>query len=175
MTRLNIHGLGFTLFLGLLTALPPLAIDMALPSLPLIQADLQAPQTEAAAAIAISPDRPSLSVLISWRIARVSPTMRRAQSSARSPSGVKPWKRDPRCTSITPRISSSCLMLVDIVGCVTPQASAARPKCRSLASASRSSSLSIKTARLSRETQRIRYRHFLHDRYENPLMDDLAQ
>jgi len=53
MTRLNIHGLGFTLFLGLLTALPPLAIDTALPSLPLIQADLQAPQTEAAAAIAI--------------------------------------------------------------------------------------------------------------------------
>jgi hypothetical protein len=34
-------------------------------------------------------------------------------------------------------------MLVDIVGWVTPQASAARPKCRSLASASRSSSLSI--------------------------------
>ena len=53
MTRLNIHGLGFTLFLGLLTALPPLAIDMALPSLPLIQADLRAPQTEAAAVIAI--------------------------------------------------------------------------------------------------------------------------
>ena len=53
MTRLNIHGLGFTLFLALLTALPPLAIDMALPSLPLIQADLHAPQTEAAAAIAI--------------------------------------------------------------------------------------------------------------------------
>jgi MFS transporter, DHA1 family, multidrug resistance protein len=53
MTRFSIHGLGFTLFLGLLTALPPLAIDMALPSLPLIQADLHAPQTEAAAAIAI--------------------------------------------------------------------------------------------------------------------------
>ena len=53
MNRLNIHGLGFTLFLGLLTALPPLAIDMALPSLPLIQADLHALQTEAAAAIAI--------------------------------------------------------------------------------------------------------------------------
>ena len=53
MTRLNIHGVGFTLFLGLLTALPPLAIDMALPSLPLIQADLHAAQTEAAAAIAI--------------------------------------------------------------------------------------------------------------------------
>ena len=53
MTRLNIHGVGFTLFLALLTALPPLAIDMALPSLPLIQADLHAAQTEAASAIAI--------------------------------------------------------------------------------------------------------------------------
>ena len=53
MTRLNIHGVGFTLFLALLAALPPLAIDMALPSLPLIQADLHAAQTEAAAAIAI--------------------------------------------------------------------------------------------------------------------------
>jgi MFS transporter, DHA1 family, multidrug resistance protein len=53
MTRLNIHGLGFTLFLAVITALPPLSIDMALPSLALIQADFQAPQTEAAAAIAI--------------------------------------------------------------------------------------------------------------------------
>ena len=53
MTRFNIHGLGFTLFLGLLTALPALSIDMALPSLALIEADLHAPQTEAAAAIAI--------------------------------------------------------------------------------------------------------------------------
>jgi MFS transporter, DHA1 family, multidrug resistance protein len=53
MRRFNIHGLGFTLFLGLLTALPALSIDMALPSLALIEADLHAPQTEAAAAIAI--------------------------------------------------------------------------------------------------------------------------
>ena len=53
MTRFNIHGLGFTLFLALLTALPALSIDMALPSLALIQADFHAPQTEAAAAIAI--------------------------------------------------------------------------------------------------------------------------
>jgi MFS transporter, DHA1 family, multidrug resistance protein len=53
MTRLNIHGLGFTLFLAALTALPPLSIDMALPSLALVQADLHAPQTKAAAAIAI--------------------------------------------------------------------------------------------------------------------------
>jgi DHA1 family bicyclomycin/chloramphenicol resistance-like MFS transporter len=53
MARSNIHGLGFTLFLASLTALPPLSIDMALPSLALIQADLHAPQTKAAAAIAI--------------------------------------------------------------------------------------------------------------------------
>jgi MFS transporter, DHA1 family, multidrug resistance protein len=49
----NVHGIGFTLFLALLTVLPPLAIDTALPSLALIQADLHASQTEAAAAIAI--------------------------------------------------------------------------------------------------------------------------
>ena len=53
MTRFNIHGLGFTLFLALLTALPALSIDMALPGLSLIQADFHAPQTEAASAIAI--------------------------------------------------------------------------------------------------------------------------
>ena len=52
-TSFNIHGVGFTLFLAALTALPPLSIDMALPSLGLIQADLHAPQTKAAAAIAI--------------------------------------------------------------------------------------------------------------------------
>jgi DHA1 family bicyclomycin/chloramphenicol resistance-like MFS transporter len=50
---LNVHGLGFTFFLALLTVLPPLAIDTALPSLALIQADLHAPQTKAAAVIAI--------------------------------------------------------------------------------------------------------------------------
>src|SRR3984957_12508810 len=53
MTRFNIHGPGFTLFLALLTALPALSIDMALPSLSLIQAEFDAPQTEAASAIAI--------------------------------------------------------------------------------------------------------------------------
>jgi MFS transporter, DHA1 family, multidrug resistance protein len=53
MTRFNIHGLGFTLFLALLTALPALSIDMALPSLSLIQAEFHAPQTEAASVIAI--------------------------------------------------------------------------------------------------------------------------
>jgi MFS transporter, DHA1 family, multidrug resistance protein len=53
MTRLSIHGLGFTFFLALLTALPALSIDTALPSLALIQADFHAPQTEAAAVIAI--------------------------------------------------------------------------------------------------------------------------
>jgi DHA1 family bicyclomycin/chloramphenicol resistance-like MFS transporter len=51
--RLNIHSIGFTLFLAALSALPPLAIDTALPSLALIQADLDATQTEAASVIAI--------------------------------------------------------------------------------------------------------------------------
>ena len=109
-----------------------------------VVSDATMPSTVGIAAIRISPESLSLRLLISCRIARVSPTMRRAQSSVRSPSGVKPWNREPRCTSMTPRISSSCLRLVDIVGWVTPQASAARPKCRSFASASRSSSLSIK-------------------------------
>ena len=53
LARSNVHGLGFTLFLAAVTALPPLSIDMALPSLQLIQADLHAPQTKAAATIAI--------------------------------------------------------------------------------------------------------------------------
>ena len=83
------------------------------------------PSTVGIAAIRISPDSPALSELISSRMPRMSPTMRRAQSSVRSPSGVKPTKREPRCTSMTPRISSSCFRLVDIVGWVTPQASAA--------------------------------------------------
>ena len=50
---LKVHALGFTLFLGALSALPPLAIDMALPGLPTIQADLAASPAEAAAVIAI--------------------------------------------------------------------------------------------------------------------------
>ena len=95
------------------------------------------------AAMRIWPARPCRSASISWRMARVSPTMRRAQSSTRSPSGVKPWKRDPRCTSSTPNESSSCLMPAESVGWLTPQASAAWPKCRSRASAMMNSSLSI--------------------------------
>jgi DHA1 family bicyclomycin/chloramphenicol resistance-like MFS transporter len=51
--RFNVHRLGFTLFLAALSALPPLSIDMALPSLALLEADLNAPQPKAAAAIAI--------------------------------------------------------------------------------------------------------------------------
>jgi MFS transporter, DHA1 family, multidrug resistance protein len=51
--RFNIHGLGFTVFLAGLSALPPLAIDTALPSLALVQADLRATQTQAGSAIAI--------------------------------------------------------------------------------------------------------------------------
>ena len=53
VTSFNIHGRGFLVFLSAMTALPPLAIDMALPSLALVQADLAATQTEAAATVAI--------------------------------------------------------------------------------------------------------------------------
>ena len=53
MTSFNIHGRGFLVFVAAMTALPPLAIDMALPSLALVQADFGATQTRAAATIAI--------------------------------------------------------------------------------------------------------------------------
>ena len=46
-------GLGFTLFLGALSAVPPFAIDMALPSLPTIQSEFGASATQAAAVISI--------------------------------------------------------------------------------------------------------------------------
>ena len=51
--RFNVHRLGFTLFLAALSVLPPLSIDMALPSLSVLEADLHAPQAKAAATIAI--------------------------------------------------------------------------------------------------------------------------
>ena len=73
------------------------------------------------AAIFSRPVRPFLSAVISCRMARLSLTMRRAQSSVRWPSGVKPMKREPRWTSSTPSVSSSCLMPADKVGWVTPQ------------------------------------------------------
>ena len=53
MTGLNVRGPGFTLFLGGLSALPPLAIDTALPGLPSIQAEFGTSPAEAAAVIAI--------------------------------------------------------------------------------------------------------------------------
>ena len=49
----NNSGLGLTAVLGGLSAVPALAIDMALPSLGLVQADFGATQTEAAATIAV--------------------------------------------------------------------------------------------------------------------------
>ena len=53
MTSFNVHGRAFLVFLAAMTALPPLAIDMALPSLSLVQADLGAGQSATAATIAI--------------------------------------------------------------------------------------------------------------------------
>jgi MFS transporter, DHA1 family, multidrug resistance protein len=49
----NIHGRAFLAFLAAITALPPLAIDMALPSLSLVQAEFGSSESETAAAIAI--------------------------------------------------------------------------------------------------------------------------
>ena len=49
----RLHNLGFTLFLGAISIMPPLAIDMALPSLPAIQAEFRASGAEAAALISI--------------------------------------------------------------------------------------------------------------------------
>src|SRR5260221_6066122 len=96
------------------------------------------------AAIRSRPVSPWRTASSSWRMARASPTIRSAQASTGSPSGVKLRKREPRLTSSTPMASSSCLTPADSVGWVTPQASAARPKCRSRAKARRNSSLSIK-------------------------------
>ena len=50
---LNRRRLGFTALLGGLSALPALAIDMALPSVSLVQADFHASPAEAASAIAV--------------------------------------------------------------------------------------------------------------------------
>jgi MFS transporter, DHA1 family, multidrug resistance protein len=49
----NIHSRAFLVFVAAMTALPPLAIDMALPSLALVQAEFGASQTKAAASVAI--------------------------------------------------------------------------------------------------------------------------
>ena len=55
-----------------------------------VVSDATMPSAVGMAAILISPESLSLRLLISCFIARVSPTIRRAQSSVRSPSGVKP-------------------------------------------------------------------------------------
>ena len=49
----DIHGSAFLVFVAAMTALPPLAIDMALPSLALVEADFGASRTLAATSIAI--------------------------------------------------------------------------------------------------------------------------
>jgi DHA1 family bicyclomycin/chloramphenicol resistance-like MFS transporter len=50
---LNVNGFGFTALLGGLSAVPAIAIDMALPSIPSVQANFGTSQTEAASAIAV--------------------------------------------------------------------------------------------------------------------------
>ena len=77
------------------------------------------------AAMRMRPERPLRAARISSFMVRASPVMRRAQTSTCSPSGVSPWNREPRLTSMTPSTSSSCLIAADSVGCVTPHCSAA--------------------------------------------------
>ena len=66
------------------------------------------------------------------------PIRARARPPASAPGSAS--RAGPACT---PSGSSSCLMPADSVGCVTPSVAAARPKCRSLASAMKNSSRSI--------------------------------
>src|SRR5262249_28645113 len=78
-----------------------------------------------------------------------SPTRRRAHSSTRWPSGVKPRNRDPRSTKAVPRDRSRLFTEEENVGWLTPAASAARPKWRSSARSSSNSSWSSIGAHLS--------------------------
>ncbi len=48
------------------------------------------------AAMRMRPERPWRAARISSRMVRLSPTMRRAHTSTCLPSGVSPWKREPR-------------------------------------------------------------------------------
>ena len=58
-----------------------------------------------------------------------------ACSTTRSPTGVTDTSPGPRSNSATPSSSSSFLIATDSVGCDTKHDSAARPKCRSRATA----------------------------------------
>ncbi len=74
------------------------------------------------------PVSPSRAAETSWRIASASCRMRRAQTSAISPSVVKPAKRLPRLTTGAPSFCSRLRMRVEKAGWLMPQASAARAK-----------------------------------------------
>jgi hypothetical protein len=67
----------------------------------------------------------------------------------------KALEADPRLTSSTPNASSSCLTPADRVGWVTPQCSAARPKCFSRARANRNSSFSSNIDPIPRLFERV--------------------
>jgi hypothetical protein len=86
------------------------------------------------------PVRPASMPDRSARSAAESATIRCAQATARSPSGVNPSKLRPRRTICTPSSLSSRRTGSDSAGCETWHAADARPKCRSRASALRYSS-----------------------------------
>jgi len=84
-----------------------------------------------------------------------SDSIRRAQRSTISPSGVNPRKRLPRSTIAVSRSSSSWRNAAESAGCDTPQRSAARAKCRSVARATRYSSCLINIPRSRYSLRRI--------------------
>src|SRR6185437_2835630 len=71
------------------------------------------------------------------RICSTPPSTSRARSAMSRPTSVSSTLRGVRSTSGTPSSSSSFLIWVDRVGWLTKQASAARPKCRCSARATR--------------------------------------
>ena len=81
------------------------------------------------------PWRGSLPSLAISRMVADSSSTRWACSTMRSPTGVTLTSTLPRSKSCTSSSSSSFLMATDRVGWLTKQASAARPKCRSRATA----------------------------------------
>jgi hypothetical protein len=88
-------------------------------------------------AIFNAPASGSRSVFASSTIASDSCRIRRARSTIRAPVGVSATRLGCRSNSDTPRYSSSLRICDDSVGWLTKQRSAALPKWRSSASATR--------------------------------------
>src|SRR5690349_8418787 len=112
-------------------------------------------------AVTVSPPRiRSMSASNSLRSARI----RCAQVITRCPSAVNPSNRCPRSTITTSNSCSSLRIATDSVGWLTWHAAAARPKCRSRASATRYSSCWIDTSPCIGPTIAHRYHTMSHSK-----------